>query len=78
MAEAVAALSLAANILQVLDFGKRFTFAAWTIYRSGVEGVDFLSGLQASLDDFWVVLRELREDAARASSSNSNSGDDGM
>lgn len=76
MAEAVAGLSLAANILQVLDFGKQFLCAAWAIYRSGAEGIDLLSDLQSITNDFESVLGELQGGAARDRALRSAKGDD--
>jgi hypothetical protein len=34
MAEAIATLSLASNILQVIDFGSKFASTAWKIYKA--------------------------------------------
>lgn len=78
MAEAVAGLSLAACILQVLDFGKHFTSAAWGIYRSGAEGIDFLSDLQSMSNDLGSILQDLREGAPGTSASRSVKGDNGI
>ena len=77
MAEAVAALSLAANILQVLDFGKQFTFAAWAIYRSGSGTINFLSDLQSTSSNLRPVLQEL-EESSRAPASSSTTSDNGI
>ncbi|KAK1765197.1 hypothetical protein QBC33DRAFT_593208 [Phialemonium atrogriseum] len=76
MAEAVAGLSLAATILQVLDFGKQFLCAAWAIYRSRAEGIDLLSDLQSITNDFDSVLGELEGGAARDRALRSAKGDD--
>ena len=45
MAEAVAALSLASTVLQVINSGTKFASIAWKIYHSGREAL-------ASCDDF--------------------------
>src|SRR6187551_3165305 len=37
MAEAVATLSLVANILQMLDYGRKFVGAAWGIWRGSAD-----------------------------------------
>ena len=61
MAEAIAALSLASNILQVVDFGTKFISAAWKIWSSGKEGIDGLTSLQLISHDLKAVLERLRE-----------------
>jgi len=63
MAEAVAALSLAANILQVADFGKRFVGAAWKIWKSGSDGVEGFSSLQNLAQNLSQAAQELRVEA---------------
>lgn len=78
MAEAVAALSLAANILQVLDFGKQFAIAGCAIYQAGPGSIEVLSDLQSSSSGFHSVLTELQKGAARAPTSNVAKGDDGI
>lgn len=78
MAEAVAALSLAANILQVLDFGKQFAIAGYAIYHAGPGSVEALSDLQSSSSRFHSVLTELQKGAARAPTSNVANGEDGI
>jgi hypothetical protein len=59
MAETVAAFGLAANILQVVDYGTKFIGAAWKIWRSGKEGVEGLTSLQLISQDLKAVLQRL-------------------
>jgi len=59
MAEAVAALSLAANVIQVTEFGLQFVNTAWKIWRSGresVEAVTTLLTLSQNLQDVVLML----------------------
>ncbi|CAM1503551.1 Fc.00g011420.m01.CDS01 [Cosmosporella sp. VM-42] len=74
----MAALSLAANILQVLDYGKRFVFTAWDIYQAGTESVKLLSDLHDGSHYFQSVLGELQSGAARASDPHSSKSDDAI
>jgi hypothetical protein len=60
MAEAVAALSLAANVLQFIDFGYRFVSQAWRIYQSGSDGAEAAPGLQVLTKDLQDVLANLQ------------------
>jgi hypothetical protein len=73
MGEAVAALSLAANILQVVQCGLRFVSVAWGIYRSGQGGVDIFSDLHTISNDLEVVLRQIQTDAPGSAPQNSAS-----
>jgi hypothetical protein len=62
MAEAIAALSLASNILQVIDFGTSFASTAWKIYqgsrhsRQDLDEVAYLRNINTSLRD---TLRDI-------------------
>ncbi|KAM7216575.1 hypothetical protein V8F06_007986 [Rhypophila decipiens] len=47
MAEAVAALGLAANIFQFLEYGSKFVGVAWKIYKSGPGSVEAFATLQS-------------------------------
>jgi len=60
MAETIAALSLASNILQVVDYGTKFISAAWKIWRSGREGIEGLTSLQRISHDLKAVVERLR------------------
>src|ERR1700744_1315293 len=63
MAEAIAALSLASNILQVIDFGASFASTSWKIYqgarhsRQGLDEIESLRNINENLRD---VLRDIR------------------
>lgn len=69
MAEAVAALSLAANILQALDYGRQFVTAAWKIWISGQESMEGIATLQILSKDLDTILSSLQ--AATPSSQHS-------
>jgi hypothetical protein len=63
MADAIAALSLASNVLQVIDFGSKFVSIAWKIYRSGksaVDSVDELADLQKINSNLYGLLDKLQ------------------
>ncbi|KAK3325948.1 hypothetical protein B0H66DRAFT_144100 [Apodospora peruviana] len=76
MAEAVAALSLAANILQVLDYGREFVVAAYNIWESGQQGVEEFVALQTLCRDLDDASRSLHsQEIARLSSSSASVGD---
>jgi hypothetical protein len=60
MAEAIAAFSLAANIVQFIDFGCNFVSTIWSIYRKGQDGVGELFDLEKSAKDLQLVLANLQ------------------
>jgi hypothetical protein len=63
MAEAVAALSLASNVLQIIDSGTKFASIAWKIYHSGrvaSASFDDLEYLPKINFDLQGVLKDLR------------------
>ncbi|KAK4450287.1 hypothetical protein QBC34DRAFT_403202 [Podospora aff. communis PSN243] len=64
MAEAVAALGVAANILQFLDYGSRFITQAWRIHKAGSDGIDGIPSLQAMTKDLQDVLSDLQKQKA--------------
>jgi hypothetical protein len=68
MAEAVAAFSLAANVLQVTDFGIRFASTAWNIWRSGPESIEAFATLQTLSQNLKSVSVQLQsgQDALQA------------
>lgn len=73
MAEAIAALSLASNILQVIDFGSKFASTAWKIYqvaRQSVDGVDEVASLRAINVSLSDVLREIHSQCGGANLAN--------
>jgi hypothetical protein len=64
MAEAIAALSLVGNILQVIDFGSQFASTAWKLYKSSRESrtsIDEISPLQTINFNLSNVLQDIRE-----------------
>lgn len=60
MAEAAAALGLAASILQVTDFGTKFVSTAWKVWRSGRESIDAIASLQTFSQDLRNVIAHLQ------------------
>lgn len=63
MAEAIAALSLASNIFQVIEFGTKFTSTAWKIHNTthrGLESLDETASLNAINKNLNDVLRDIR------------------
>ena len=60
MAEAVVALSLAANILQVVEYGSEFVGVAWKIWKSGRDGIEGLTALQALSQNLKEVSQQLQ------------------
>jgi hypothetical protein len=65
MAEAIAGLALAANILQLLDCGAQFVSISWKIWDSGQEGLENFSSLQHLSKDLKNVVKRLQADDAR-------------
>lgn len=67
MAEAIAALGLASNILQVIDFGASFASTAWKIYqgsrhnRQELDEVSALRNINSNLRD---ALQDIRAQSA--------------
>ncbi|KUJ13754.1 uncharacterized protein LY89DRAFT_752926 [Mollisia scopiformis] len=59
MAEAIAAFSLAANIVQFVDFGGRLIHDAWSIYHKGRGSFPELLGVEKTAEDLKLVLAEL-------------------
>lgn len=69
MAEAIAVLSLASNILQVIDFGSKFASTAWKIYRAAhhsLEGLDDVASLRVISVNLGDVLRDIRAQSGNA------------
>jgi hypothetical protein len=62
MAEAAAALSLAANILQMVEYGFGFVATAWKIWQSGQEGVAALANLEILSQNLNGVSQRLQVD----------------
>ncbi len=63
MAEAVAGIGLAANVLQFLDFGSRFISLAWRIYTTGTNNVINGPSLQVLTKNLQDVLAGLHNQA---------------
>ncbi|KAK9782956.1 putative NADP-dependent oxidoreductase domain-containing protein [Seiridium cardinale] len=64
MAEAAAALSLAANILQMVEYGAGFVATAWKLWKSGSEGVTGLELLSQNLKN---VSQQIQTDLSSPS-----------
>ncbi|KAH0559273.1 hypothetical protein GP486_004211 [Trichoglossum hirsutum] len=60
MAEAIAAFSLAANIVQFIDFGSNFASNVCKIYWSGRDGAGEIPDLRKITDDLQEVLKGLQ------------------
>ncbi|KAF4465412.1 Vegetative incompatibility HET-E-1 [Fusarium albosuccineum] len=67
MAEGLAALSVAAGVLQVIDFGTRFIVKAWKIYSTDLTET-LVSDLQRSSTNLHHVLHELQSISANDAS----------
>ncbi|RYP45338.1 hypothetical protein DL768_008302 [Monosporascus sp. mg162] len=61
MAEAVAALGLAASVLQFLDCGSRFVSQAWRIYKTGADGMEDVPNLQLMVQQLQEALADLQK-----------------
>src|SRR5205823_3081841 len=59
MAEAIAAFSLAANIVQFIDFGCNFVSTIWSIYRKGRDGLGEFFDLEKTTEGLQLVLANL-------------------
>lgn len=66
MAEALAAIGVAANVIQLLDFGSRFVSSCWEIYTAGRDGVGEFPDLYAITKDFEGVLKDLKQSDAKS------------
>jgi hypothetical protein len=69
MAEAIAALSLASSILQVIDFGSKFASTAWNLYKAAhhsIEGLDEIASLRAIHINLSDVLQDIRMQSSNA------------
>ena len=62
MAEAVAAFSVAANVIQFIDFGTRLTSQFWKFYRSIRES-------REAVPDIKTINKDLREVSKRLEAS---------
>lgn len=68
MSEAVAALSLAANVLQMLDYGRQFVVAAWAIYDSRSDDLDSIASLTTVSQNLSTVLKDLKPNSPERTS----------
>lgn len=73
MAE-IAALGLACNILQMVDYGRQFATTAWKIYQSGEDALEGFSSLQVLSKNLEHVSRELEKEAVQSSTLSSAQG----
>ena len=78
MAEAIAALSLASNILQVIDSGSKFASTAYNIYKAahhGLKDVDEVASLRVINVNLADALHDIRTQSGGADpASESNQG----
>jgi hypothetical protein len=77
MAEVIAALSLASNILQVIEFGTSFASTAWKIYegsRHGRQGLDEVASLRKINDNLCDALKDIRTQSAGVSVTSESAG----
>lgn len=73
MAE-IAALGLACNILQMVEYGRQFATTAWKIYQSGEDALEGFSSLQMLSTNLENVARELEKETIRGSTFRSSQG----
>jgi hypothetical protein len=79
MADAVAAFSLAAGILQFVDFGSKFAKNALNIYKAGAQGaLAELQQLQSTTADLQSVLKSLQSPRNTSNSSTELEDDTGI
>ena len=57
MAEAIAAFSVAANIIQFIDFGSKLTNRIWQFYKSSRKSEEAFPDVQQITADFLDVLK---------------------
>lgn len=65
MAEAIAGLSLAANIMQVINFGANFVSLSWKIWNAGQDGLSTADSLKQLAKDLKHVVQRLNHDIAQ-------------
>lgn len=68
MAE-IAGLSLAANIIQMVEFGAQFTMMAYRIYESGNDAIENLNSIQVLSRNLIDVTQRLETTSSHASAS---------
>ena len=67
MAEAIAAFSLAANVVQFIDFGARVTGNFWSFYKAASNTDDDVPDVETINSDLQNVLKELGSSPTPAS-----------
>ncbi|KXX78252.1 Vegetative incompatibility protein HET-E-1 [Madurella mycetomatis] len=67
MAEAVAALGLAVNVLQMLDHGRQFVVAAWRVWNDEVPDTDGFTAMKTLSEDLKSALKDLRSSSSKCS-----------
>jgi hypothetical protein len=67
MAEAIAAFSLAANVVQFIDFGSRVTSNFWSFYKAASNTDDSLPDVEIINYDLQNILKELQSSPTSAS-----------
>lgn len=67
MSGAVAGLFLAANILQVLDYGRQFVTTAWKLYESRVDAVESIAVLQRLSKNLDSTLQSAKQNLSTLS-----------
>jgi hypothetical protein len=65
MAEAIAGLSLAANIMQVINFAANFVSLSWKILNTGQDGLSTADSLNQLAKDLKQVVQRLNNDIAQ-------------
>jgi hypothetical protein len=66
MAEAVAAFSLASNVIQVLDFGSKLTTRFWSFYKASRHATEAVPDVEKLTLDLHKILEELHVGTARS------------
>jgi hypothetical protein len=59
MGEAIAAFSLAANIIQFVDFGGRLVSNVWSIHQNGQSGFGEILDMEKTTEDLKLTLADL-------------------
>lgn len=70
MAEAVAAFSLASNVIQVLDFGSKLATRFWSFYKASRHATEAVPDVEKLTLDLHKILEELHGCRARSGDDN--------
>ena len=73
MAEAVAAFSLASNVIQVLDFGSKLAARFWSFYKANRHSSDAVPDVEKITIDLHKILKEFH-----GCTTTSNDNNDGL